>query len=87
LPKVGKYWKGQGRHKLAAVAARLGVKAEGDLHRAAADCRLTIGVLEALLELEAVPDDADELAALVAAEYPAQRAELDAYWSRRRGGA
>ncbi len=52
MDKIGRWWKGSGRHKLSAVAGRLGVKLDDEdrLHDASSDCVLTVNVLAALLK-------------------------------------
>jgi DNA polymerase III subunit epsilon len=54
---VGRFWKGQGRHKLSNVAQRFGIPVERG-HRATDDCITTLRVLDRLLTH--VPDDMDE---------------------------
>lgn len=91
LDTVGRFWKGQGRHKLTAVAARLGLdgpepgRGAGVAHRAAWDCVLAGRVLWHLREH--VPDDVDEVRDLMTTEYQRQRADLDAWHSLKRGAA
>jgi DNA polymerase III subunit epsilon len=48
-PLIGKWWKGKGRHRLGAVAERLGVEVKGELHGAAVDAETTGRILVALL--------------------------------------
>ena len=48
-PAVGKWWKGSGRHRLGAVAAKMGISIDGALHDAATDAETTARVLTALL--------------------------------------
>lgn len=48
-PQVGKWWKGSGRHRLGAVAAKMGISIDGALHDAATDAETTARVLTALL--------------------------------------
>lgn len=62
MDHVGRFWKGKGRHKLGAVAERLGIVAERG-HRATADCVTAGHVLAALLDH--LPDDAGEAEALI----------------------
>lgn len=91
LDDVGRFWKGPGRHKLTAVAARLGIDGPepglgaGVAHRAAWDCVLAGRVLWRLREH--VPDDVDEVREMMSSEYQRQRADLDAWHSRKRGAA
>lgn len=71
LDTVGRYWKGSGRHKLGAVADRLGIPVHADaLHRAAGDAVLAGRVLHKLLDY--LPDDEDECARLLGRERTAQ---------------
>jgi len=63
LEKVGMFWKGPGRHKLENVVKRLGACIEGPAHSAAADCEMTLTVLQAYMKH--LPDDADEAASLI----------------------
>lgn len=48
-------------HKLALVAHHLGIKVEGHAHRADADCAMTAGILDWMLEQGHLPDDLDRL--------------------------
>ncbi len=57
------FWKGAGRHKLDAVAERLGIPREGQAHRASSDCVLTCRILWQLREH--LPDHPGEAAALI----------------------
>ena len=66
LEEVGRFWKGPGRHRLDAVAERLGISREGQAHRASSDCVLTCRILWHLREH--LPADADAAAARVAEE-------------------
>lgn len=88
LDSVGRMWKGQGRHKLVAVADRLkltepepGMKATA--HRAAWDCVLAGRILWRLRAH--VPDDPAECARFIAGTGQRQREDLDAYWASRKG--
>lgn len=91
LDQVGKFWKGAGRHKLTAVAARLGLDGQepglgaGSAHRAAWDCVLAGRVLWHLREH--VPHDPIEVRQMMNGEFQRQRTELDLYHSKRRGAA
>lgn len=44
--RVGRYWKGKGRHQMGNVAKRFEIEPEGDLHRASTDCIMTLRILE-----------------------------------------
>ena len=77
LDSVGRYWKGKGRHKLDAVAQRLGVKRDGNAHRASSDAKLTAMVLHALASH--LPSDAHEAAALIGRARDEQDAQFAAY--------
>lgn len=89
LESVGHFWKGQGRHRLTAVADKLklsaaeepGMKAQA--HRAAWDCVLAGRILWRLRAH--IPDDAAEAHAFCQTNGAKQRAELDAYWAARNG--
>jgi DNA polymerase-3 subunit epsilon len=69
---VGRYWKGPGRHRLDAVAERLGIARQGKAHRASSDCILTCRILWQLQQH--LPEDAQAAAELLAQ----QRAQQDA---------
>jgi DNA polymerase-3 subunit epsilon len=56
LDDVGRYWKGTGRHKLDAVATRLGISVRGSAHRASRDAELAIRI--ALYFARNIPEDA-----------------------------
>lgn len=82
LDEVGRYWKGQGRHKLERAAAQLGLAWEGKAHRASSDCLMTCRVLWKLREH--LPEDAQEAAHLI--EQARDRQDRDfAAWQRSRG--
>lgn len=86
LDSVGKFWKGQGRHKLTAVADRLGLNAAEphmliQAHRASWDCVLAGRVLWHLREH--LPTDSDEAHQLCAGKGAQQRRDLDAYRANR----
>lgn len=64
---VGRYWPGKGRHKLDAVAKRLGIGIHRPAdHRASADALTAAAVLYTLRQH--LPEDAFEAAALIATE-------------------
>jgi len=63
LEKVGRFWKGKGRHKLENVIDRLGIWVDGNAHSAGTDCEMTLTVLQAFMDH--LPDDADEAASLI----------------------
>jgi DNA polymerase-3 subunit epsilon len=70
---VGRYWKGKGRHKLDAVAARYKLsRGRGSSHRASSDAYMAIRVLRHLAKH--LPEDAHEAAELITR----RRAEQDA---------
>ena len=77
LDSVGRYWKGKGRHKLDAVARRLGVKRDGNAHRASSDAKLTAMVLHELASH--LPSDAHEAAEIVARARDEQDAQFQAW--------
>lgn len=58
LGTVGRWWKGTGRHKLENVAERFNIKVDGEAHTTAADCEMTLLVLNALMAH--LPDDGYE---------------------------
>lgn len=80
---VGKYWKGKGRHKLEAVAKRLGVKASGDAHRVEADCEMTLLLLDKLKVH--LPDDGRKATELIKRRRREQDAEFNAWLARQKG--
>jgi len=89
LDAVGRFWKGQGRHKLTAVAERLGLTTPepgmaDQAHRAVWDCVLAGRVLWHLRDH--VPTDEAAVRELMTREGGAQRAALDAYWKGRENG-
>lgn len=86
LDDVGRMWKGQGRHKLTAVADKLRLTAPepgmvAQAHRATWDCVLAGRILWRLRAH--VPDDARDAHAFCATRGSQQRADLDAYWAGR----
>lgn len=82
LDSVGRFWKGPGRHKLGAVADRLGIPVHADtLHRAAADTVLTCEVLHKLLKH--LPDDASECAELLGSQQVKQEANFKNWQARQ----
>lgn len=83
MDTVGRYWKGQARHRLDAVAERLGIAREGKAHRASSDCVLTCRVLWHLRQY--LPQDADEASRLVAAERARQQKDFEAWQARKAG--
>ena len=85
LDAVGRYWKGPGRHRLDAVAERLGVRRTGKAHRASSDCVLTCQILWHLREH--LPEEADEAARFVAQERVRQDADFAAWRDRQRPDA
>lgn len=83
---VGRWWRGKGRHKLAAVAMRFGLAGSEPgmktrTHRAAWDCVLAGRVLWHIRD--ALPDDAVAVADMMKIEGAKQRADLDAYWAKK----
>jgi len=50
--KIGRFWKGTGRHKLAAVAEKLGIHADGAMHDAGTDAAVTGRILWHLVTSE-----------------------------------
>jgi DNA polymerase III epsilon subunit-like protein len=79
---VGRWWKGQGRHKLSSVAGRLGVKLADDdrLHWATTDCVTTGLVLWTMLDpkwfggvVRGLPGDAGVTRALALHEAAQER--------------
>lgn len=88
LDDVGRMWKGQGRHKLAAVADKLKLTAPepgmvAQAHRATWDCVLAGRILWRLRAH--VPDAARDAHAFCATRGAKQQADLDAYWAARGG--
>lgn len=86
LEQVGKWWKGQGRHKLTAVAERLQLLGPEhgmfvQAHRAAWDCVLAGRILWHLREH--LPTDAREAHTLCGSEGTKQRRDLDTYWAAK----
>lgn len=82
LDDVGRFWCGQGQHKLGAVAERLGVRISADAHRVAANCEMTLGVLQKLLDH--LPDSADEASKLIRTNREKQDANFRAFLARQR---
>lgn len=78
---IGRYWKGSGRHKLSAVATRLGVPINGRAHGALVDCEMTLGILELLSRH--LPDDAGEVSAMLRIERNRQDADHRAWQARQ----
>lgn len=83
---VGARWPGKGRHKLTAVAERLGLDGpepglKAQAHRAAWDCVLAGRILYHLRHH--LPTDEAELRRLMGSEDERQQRELDAYWAGR----
>jgi DNA polymerase III epsilon subunit family exonuclease len=82
LPQVGKFWPGKGRHKLEAVARKLGVRRRGQAHRASSDAELTVRILLKLGE-RLVPkhlsEDAHEASAQIERWREAQDQEFQAW--------
>lgn len=88
---IGRYWKGQGRHRLGNVCARFGIDADG-AHRAGADVVMTGRLLWRLGPLAVgagLPADALALAAELARLQVGQEADYQAYRARMatQGGA
>ncbi|MBW2457975.1 MAG: 3'-5' exonuclease [Deltaproteobacteria bacterium] len=75
--EVGRFWKGAGRHKLDAVAERLGIPREGQAHRASSDCVLTCRVLWQLREH--LPDHPGEAAELIRSSGEQQERDFQAW--------
>lgn len=80
MDSVGRFWRGKGRHKLAAVAERLGVVAERG-HRATADCVTAGNVLAA--PLDHLPDDPGEADALIKCCAEQQERDFQEWLSRQ----
>jgi len=78
--RVGRYWKGTGRHRLTNVCTRLRVPLPSKAHRATADCEMACRVLDALCKH--LPDDGREAHELVAKSRAKQDAEFQAYLAR-----
>ena len=72
-----------GSHRLSDVADQLSVRPPGQAHRAVADCHMTMGILDSMLD--ELPDDLDELLALQAEWRAEQDADFErfSYWLRR----
>jgi len=80
---VGRYWRGKGRHKLEAVAARLGVeRPHGKAHTAGYDAALALNVLDKLAVY--LPDDGAEATALIERERKRQDENFKAWLSRQK---
>lgn len=75
---VGRYWRGKGRHKLDAVAARYKLsRGKGSSHRASSDAYLAIRVLRRLARH--LPEDAHEAAELIKRRREEQDARFRAW--------
>ncbi|GMV42830.1 MAG: 3'-5' exonuclease [Myxococcales bacterium] len=89
---IGRYWKGQGRHRLGNVCERFGIDADG-AHRAGADVVMTGRLLWKLGPLAVrdagLPADVHALAAELARLQVGQEADYQAYRARMatQGGA
>lgn len=86
LDSVGRFWKGQGRHKLTAVAERLGLTdpepgMKSRAHRAAWDCVLCGRILWHLREH--LPRDASAVRELMRRESSAQQASFESWRARQ----
>lgn len=82
--RIGRYWKGQGRHRLSKVCERFGIQADG-AHRAGADVVMTGRLLWRLGEFVpsvGLPDDAHALAVELARLQAGQEADYKAYRAR-----
>ncbi len=80
--EVGRFWKGAGRHKLDAVAERLGIPRQGQAHRASSDCVLTCQVLWQLREH--LPDEAAAAAELICSRREQQERDFQAWLATQR---
>lgn len=79
---VGRYWKGQGRHKLTTVAERLRLRLPtGDAHRASYDAILACRVLEHLID--ELPDDGEAAMRLLETERERQQRDFEAWKARQ----
>jgi DNA polymerase-3 subunit epsilon len=75
---VGRYWRGKGRHKLDAVAARYRLsRGKGSSHRASSDAYMAIRVLRHLARY--LPEDAHEAAELIRRRREEQDARFQAW--------
>lgn len=75
---VGRYWRGKGRHKLDAVAARYKLsRGRGSSHRASSDAYMAIRVLRHLAKH--LPEDAREAAELITRRRAEQEARFQAW--------
>jgi DNA polymerase-3 subunit epsilon len=82
--RIGRYWKGQGRHRLSNVCARFGIEAAG-AHRASADVVMTGHLLWALgpsVVAAGLPAAAHDLATEIARLQVQQEADYQAYRAR-----
>jgi DNA polymerase III epsilon subunit-like protein len=80
--RVGRYWRGSGRHRLSVVAERYGIRVE-NAHRAEADCRMCGEVLFPLWNEHFSEMNAHELAAWCAAESVVQQRQFEEYLARQ----
>jgi DNA polymerase III epsilon subunit family exonuclease len=78
---VGRWWKGSGRHKLDAVADRLGLERSGESHRASSDARLALQVLYACQRH--FPHDASDAHRYLARERERQDADYERWLARQ----
>lgn len=80
---VGRFWKGRGRHKLVAVAKRLGIELPPGMraHRADADCYLTGRILWETRQW--LPDEASECHALLEKRAVEQEADFQAWLAKQ----
>jgi len=81
--RVGRYWKGRGRHKLTEVCARLEIACSGAAHRARTDATMTGHVLWKLRSH--LPEDGVEASQLIVAQRERQDAEYQAWRKRQQG--
>lgn len=78
---VGRYWKGKGRHKLGAVAARYKLDRKGSSHRASSDAYMAILILRSLSRH--LPEDAHEAGEVIIRWRKEQDARFQAWLAKQ----
>lgn len=93
--KVGRFWKGEGRHRLTTVCEKMGIREEGMAHDAETDCRLAGRLVWGLLTGEwrgdylrrLLTNDHAETTKRMKALAKQQREDFEAYVARKEAAA